>query len=161
MTLFIMGGLFCVTFSMPHNRIELTNCTATTPFWVWEIKQTILILVMKWQNPRTRVKQYTSQIFISPFVSPMMLGAYAREKENQVVQYYESCVFLSMIYGAEVHALKPWQPLWRWLTLSLFICYWCGQSVGRAAECLWSYCWKDVPHQGKGNSRPTSSCLGY
>ncbi len=49
----------------------------------------------------------------------MMLGVYAREKENQVVQYHESCVFLSMIYGAEVHALKPWQPLCRWLTLFL------------------------------------------
>lgn len=47
-TLFIMGGLFCVTFSMPHNRIELTNCTTTPPFCVWEIKQAILILVMKW-----------------------------------------------------------------------------------------------------------------
>ncbi len=65
------------------------------------------------------MKQYTSQIFISPFVSPMMLGTHAREKENQLVQYHESCVFLSMIYGAEVHALKPWQPLCRWLTLFL------------------------------------------
>ncbi len=117
---------------------------------------------MKWQNPKNKSEtMHIPNFYFSFRVSDDAWCVCQGKRKSSSSIPWVLCLL--------VHDLRCWSTCLETMAtsmqmvdiVSLFICYWCGQSVGRAAECLWSYCWKDVPHQGKGNSRPTSSCLGY